>query len=468
MASINPTLAGNPPPAQSLPATAEAIFAGGSNGSSAPLVEEPSAISSAVNASVQPPPLSQNGRRGSVQKSVAVLRALSRSPSQDDDHYYHLNGNAANGHSKKVDDAGAVIPSRESSSKPKGRFPTPLVTEKPRKVFHSSIGFLVLHLYLSHSDLDGIVRALSYFLGVVVTADVIRLNFPPFERLYEKVLGFLMRETEKTRCNGVVFYLIGTIVTLRLFPEDIGCVAIMTLSWADTAASLFGRIFGSFTPPLPHPPFASRKSLAGFIAAAAAGAGIAALFWGTDIAATGERVGTGLSWLGRVTAPDPGATFGTSNIGTGWQGLARGFVPRPANGLGAILADAASSASGAAQAAAGSSAHGNGKVSSWLFGKASSAASGAAATLGSASTFASTHKIAGKVVPSMPLWLLSLSTGLVAAVAESLELGGLDDNLTLPLLSAAGLTGVLYAWGRVGEWLLNGSGASLVANVISR
>ncbi len=34
---------------------------------------------------------------------------------------------------------------------------------------------------------------------VIVPADVLRLNYPPFERAYEKVVGFLMRESEKVR-----------------------------------------------------------------------------------------------------------------------------------------------------------------------------------------------------------------------------------------------------------------------------
>ncbi|KAE8225999.1 hypothetical protein CF319_g1353 [Tilletia indica] len=472
---------------QSLTAKAESLMTSSPNNGDS----TPAAISTAIDpptaSSQQSVPLSQQKRRPSIgEKSVAVLRALSRSPSQDDDHYFHVNGMTpvtnGNGHAveKKKVAPDASVGSDASSSersvvKAKGRFPSPLITEKPRKVFHSSIGFLVLHLYLSHSDIDSIVRGLSLFLGVVVTADVLRLNYAPFERIYEKTLGFLMRESEKTKVNGVVFYLLGTVVTLRLFPEDVACVGIMTLSWADTAASLFGRMFGSYTPPLPSPPFASRKSLAGFMAAAVAGAGIAALFWGTGIAAHGERVGTGLSWLGNVVGGgvDPGATFGTAAVGTGWTGWARGFVPRPRGGVGAVLASAASLASGAAQNAAGaSSSSGGGTISSWFFGKASSAASGAASTLASASTLAGasgSNVIGGKaVVPSMPLWLLSISTGLVAAVAESLELGGLDDNLTLPLLSAAGVTGVLYAWGRVGDWVLNGSGAALVGGVLGR
>lgn len=56
-----------------------------------------------------------------------------------------------------------------------------------------------------------------------------------------------------------------------------------SLSWADTAASTFGRLWGRYTPPLPSHilglPLAPRKSLAGFIAAAITGAAIVFSFW---------------------------------------------------------------------------------------------------------------------------------------------------------------------------------------------
>jgi hypothetical protein len=55
----------------------------------------------------------------------------------------------------------------------------------------------VLYLYLWDIDLTKIVRNLSIFLGIVVTADIIRLNIGSFETFYEMVLGFLMRESEK-------------------------------------------------------------------------------------------------------------------------------------------------------------------------------------------------------------------------------------------------------------------------------
>ena len=52
---------------------------------------------------------------------------------------------------------------------------------------------------------------------------------------------------------------------------------LLSLSWADTAASTIGRLYGSSTPPLPPQtpilrlPLAPRKSSAGFVAATLTG-----------------------------------------------------------------------------------------------------------------------------------------------------------------------------------------------------
>lgn len=290
--------------------------------------------------------------------------------------------------------------------------------EIPRKIFHSSIGFVVLHLYTSGTDLNIIVRNLSYFLGIVLTADVVRLNNNDFERLYEKVLGFLMRESEKDKVNGVVWYLVGVITSLHFFPEDIACVSIMVLSWCDTCASTFGRAFGRYTPPLPSPPFARRKSTAGFLAAIISGALTSYLFWCTSIASRGVRTG-GISWSGSGYAHP--AIFGTDRVagatGTGWQGLAVGF--RGQSGAGLLPG-----VSGLSAQYLGADSIAKGKLGTDAL---------------------PIHKD----VPGMPWWLLTIGSGVIAAIAEGLELGGVDDNLSLPILSATGIWTFLYSWGRL-------------------
>jgi diacylglycerol kinase (CTP) len=59
-----------------------------------------------------------------------------------------------------------------------------------------------------------------------------------------------------------------------------------SLSWADTAASTIGRLWGSRTPKLPSRlpilrlPLSPRKSLAGFLAATMTGSLVAITWWG--------------------------------------------------------------------------------------------------------------------------------------------------------------------------------------------
>ncbi|KZV67374.1 hypothetical protein PENSPDRAFT_654118 [Peniophora sp. CONT] len=259
----------------------------------------------------------------------------------------------------------------------------PIDWEIPRKILHSSIGFFTLYLYASNGSPQHVVYALAGALCVIVPADILRLNFPAFERLYETLLGFLMRDSEKTRSNGVIWYMIGVIWVLSLYPLDIATVAILLLSWADTAASTFGRLWGRYTPPLPRTllglPLAPRKSFAGFAAAAITGAAITAGFWAVlapmyDSIAACWSVEEGVRAFGvdHSQLGDAARTFlreqGFKGVHTGgWVGLA----------------------------------------------------------------------------------IISVIAGLCTAVAEALDLGNLDDNLTLPIISGACIWGTM----KVISWL---------------
>jgi diacylglycerol kinase (CTP) len=131
-------------------------------------------------------------------------------------------------------------------------------------------------------------------LVAVFTIDIVRLRSKAFATLYERHLGALMRESEKTQINGVIWYLVGVIFTLAAYPRDVAVVAILTLSWSDTTASTIGRLWGRYTAPLPDHlwgvpalKFAKRKSLAGFLAAVATGFAIGVGFYG--LSAAGDK-----------------------------------------------------------------------------------------------------------------------------------------------------------------------------------
>jgi diacylglycerol kinase (CTP) len=69
---------------------------------------------------------------------------------------------------------------------------------------------------------------LSSLLVVVTIADYLRFNFPTIREIWETNFGFLMRESERDKINGVVYYLIGVIFVLVAYPREIAVVSILT------------------------------------------------------------------------------------------------------------------------------------------------------------------------------------------------------------------------------------------------
>ena len=158
--------------------------------------------------------------------------------------------------------------------------------EVPRKALHVSIGFLVIWLYLSGSQTYFITPWLLGALIPIASVDVLRHHYAPFNRFYVRVLGALMRESEYAGYNGVIFYLVGAWAVLYFFPKDIGVMGTLLLSWCDTAASTFGRLYGRYTPRIRR-----GKSLAGSLAAFLVGVGTAAWFWGWLVPTYGPMPG---------------------------------------------------------------------------------------------------------------------------------------------------------------------------------
>ncbi|KAJ7457417.1 hypothetical protein FB451DRAFT_1372548 [Mycena latifolia] len=100
--------------------------------------------------------------------------------------------------------------------------------EIPRKVFHSSIGFITLGLYLTPSMSPRTVAlTLWAALAVIGPTDFVRLRVPAVERVYERALGFLMRESERHGTNGTLWYILGVNFALTFYPIDVATVAIL-------------------------------------------------------------------------------------------------------------------------------------------------------------------------------------------------------------------------------------------------
>lgn len=147
--------------------------------------------------------------------------------------------------------------------------------EIPRKALHVSIGFMALSFYTNGLQTTAITPWLFSALIPIAATDYLRHRFQSVNRVYIKCLGALMRETEVDGWNGVIWYLLGAYISLKFFPKDIGVMGVLLLSWCDTAASTFGRLYGRYTIRL-----RSGKSLAGTLAAFLTGLLTAIMFWG--------------------------------------------------------------------------------------------------------------------------------------------------------------------------------------------
>ncbi|KAK0389974.1 hypothetical protein NLU13_3547 [Sarocladium strictum] len=147
--------------------------------------------------------------------------------------------------------------------------------EVPRKALHVSIGFFVVWLYLSGTQTSSVPPYLMAGLIPIAASDWLRHRYETLNRTYVRLLGALMRESEYAGWNGVIFYLLGAWITLFFFPKDVGVMGVLLLSWCDTAASTFGRLWGRYTPRLRR-----GKSLAGSLAAFLVGVATSLFFWG--------------------------------------------------------------------------------------------------------------------------------------------------------------------------------------------
>ncbi|KAJ7733135.1 hypothetical protein B0H16DRAFT_1665107 [Mycena metata] len=377
----------------------------GSPSPSAPLQpHSPPQMPSKVH-SQSPPPMPRAQRRASTsparttqkrisRKVIRTLEELGHGVDSDDEADTRGSGNSND--NEEDEDEGEVAASLRSGAIRAGkqRELTGGPTEKkkidweiPRKVFHSSIGFITLGLYLTPSISPRAVALVLWgALAVIAPTDVVRLRVPAVERVYEKALGFLMRESERTGTNGTLWYILGVNFALTFYPIDVATVAILILSWADTAASTIGRMYGPRTAPLPSSislawlpawenprgaprrlktPFAPRKSTAGFMAACVAGAAVAlAFWWGVG----GMNIGRGVAEMRTVKEASGNGGHATTPARFGVRGL-----------LGLVA--------------------------------------------------------------------LVLTAGVVSGVAEALDLGGLDDNLTLPIISGGALMLFFRVWG---------------------
>jgi len=114
-----------------------------------------------------------------------------------------------------------------------------------RKMWHILCGIVALVLYYS-SNMDikvwGYVALAVSLVGFAL--DFLRLHNESFNKVTIKVMGPLMRKSEKDSFSGLPFYALGISLTVLLFEKDIAILSVMFLVFADPTSSAVGVLWG--------------------------------------------------------------------------------------------------------------------------------------------------------------------------------------------------------------------------------
>lgn len=184
--------------------------------------------------------------------------------------------------------------------------------EIPRKVFHSSIGFVTLYLYSIGMNPNQLLLPFCTICGIIFTSDFLRLRNPGFNKAFVKNFWFIIRDNEVNSYNGTFWYILGIILVTLFLSKDMLVMSAVLLSWADTSASTFGRLYGKYT-------FQIRKgkSFAGSAASFITGIFSSYLFYGYFVTKYGPKVDSPgeIAW-----------TPETSKLNLFWFSLACGLI----------------------------------------------------------------------------------------------------------------------------------------------
>lgn len=152
--------------------------------------------------------------------------------------------------------------------------------EIKRKILHLAFGILLVILLMY-----GIITKLHLLILLILVVILFNLSKKYRIPFFDSLLENFEREQyiKSFPGKGVIFYIVGVLLTLSFFPLDIALPAILVLAFADSVGHLFGIKFGK----VKHP-YVSKKFIEGWVAGLIAGFLAASIFvpWHEALAAS--------------------------------------------------------------------------------------------------------------------------------------------------------------------------------------
>ncbi len=112
-----------------------------------------------------------------------------------------------------------------------------------RKIFHLLGGLGLLSLYFIFSRTTAFA-AYGVLIVIVLTIEIIRLNFPALNTYIYTRLGGVIRANEKQKMSGTVPYILGVGLSLYAYSTPVAAAAICFLAFGDVAATTIGERYG--------------------------------------------------------------------------------------------------------------------------------------------------------------------------------------------------------------------------------
>jgi diacylglycerol kinase (CTP) len=114
-----------------------------------------------------------------------------------------------------------------------------------RKLWHMVSGSLMLYIYLRAHESKYFMAHIA--LGISLTGfaiDLLRKKNRVLNALVLRLMGPLMRRSEREGMSGLPFYALGCSLSLYFYDENIAIISIMFLIFSDPISSFFGVLYG--------------------------------------------------------------------------------------------------------------------------------------------------------------------------------------------------------------------------------
>lgn len=120
--------------------------------------------------------------------------------------------------------------------------PAAQLAEISRKVLHlASATIPLVYVFVAQ---DAMLRLLTPCVVITVVIELLRHLSPGFQRVFRRLVGFMLRSAEWPRVTGATYVMVAALLSVWLFPKPVAIAALLILSISDSAASLIGLHFG--------------------------------------------------------------------------------------------------------------------------------------------------------------------------------------------------------------------------------